>query len=93
MDGHVASEENSNGCAAEADSGAVDPVPGAAAGQEAGDGAPDDGVDGVREAGDEGPAVVDLEEAEDDDAPRGRESPGVEGGTAVEQADGAERAV
>ncbi|CAM9695840.1 unnamed protein product [Ectocarpus sp. 8 AP-2014] len=97
IDGDVASEENSDGCPAEPDSGAVDPVPGAAAGQGAGDDAPDDGVDGVREAGDEGPAVVDLEEAEhdDDDAPQGREreSLGVEGGKAVEQADGPERAV
>ncbi|CAM9572833.1 unnamed protein product [Ectocarpus sp. 4 AP-2014] len=92
-DGHVASEENSDGCAAEADSGALDPVPGAAAGQEAGDDASDDVVDGVREAGDEGPAVIDLEEAEHDDAPQGRESLGVEGGTAVEQADGTKRAV
>ncbi|CBJ32090.1 conserved unknown protein [Ectocarpus siliculosus] len=94
MDGNVAtSEEDTDGCAAEADSGALDPVPGAAAGQEAGGDAPDDDVDGVREASDEGPAVVDLEEAEHDDAPQGRESLGVEGGTAVEQADGPERAV
>lgn len=93
MDGDVAGEQNGDDCAVEADSGAVDTVSGVAAAQEACGDAPDDGVDGASTAGDEGSAVVDLEEAEHDDAPQARESLGAEGSTAVEQTDGSERAV